>query len=204
MKNLVLIAAAFLANSAFAKVSLRVPILLTAGYGNYSVSTMQSQLEKAGLELPEFIIMKSNKETERLDHIDAQIDEADLEKNGKSLYLQRYGRIGDFQGKGVDYPICYKRSPKTSVKAGMQEAFKLVNSLPSVLFSDQYVIHAYRFHGDRKMRFTDEDSWEKDQMDRFNREFSKTPLQPGDVQVVASLTDDGTDTNNDVLQVCAE
>jgi|GEM_PF-4275582 len=196
MSKLSLILIGFFASTAFAKVEIRVPILLHTSVGNevYNISEFGKELAQKKIEIPNFVSVQKLADTDALDEIGRKIDDAQLEKPaGNPLYMELYGRVSSYQGANINYPICYRKVDDVTDQKAMEEAYELISNLTDSVLSDQYVIAAARFYGGKKFSGQDE---------KWLLKYNKTILKPGDIQIIATTNDSGDDDDEDILSLC--
>lgn len=202
MKKILLLSVVLLSTNVFAKSSIRFPILVEGAHGVVGIGEYKKELAQKNISIPDYVIIKSQKDLKKIDAIGAMIDDAGIDFKNKresiiSLSMVYYGTLSDYQGPQIKYPICYMLDKGVDSLVAAKDATKLVLSLTDSVLTDQYTPVAVRYFG--------QSGFKNDQGEDFDEElnvFKKTKLNKGDVQIINVTNDSGDNLSEDILSVC--
>lgn len=188
-----------LAPTAFAKTSIRVPLVLSNPDGSktYYVDEVATELKKAGVTLPEYLEVTNSNDAYEIWGLSDQVDNANVQVDGETLALETANTLGTYSN-GKDRFVCYTSDQKNADKAAA-EAFAIVGDMTDSVLSDQYSIWGYRFWN---TDFTTDGSTDEEELQRMKDEFGTEVLNKGDIQIIATTSDSGDDPFSDVLIPC--
>ena len=167
---------------------IRIPVLVQ---DSHTEKVLPSTALKA-LGLPESVVIGEH------DSAVAVTKKLSEKLKGTSYELVFFGTIGRL----LDSPnsknnLCYQGNPLVAID--------LIGGLADNILSDQLQLNFFRVAGERGFRNTRENNrmvLPNDEEYEWTREYLKRALTPGQIQTLTAYTDDGDDTNEDIIETC--
>lgn len=186
--------------------TIRVPVLLEGWTfeGNkrsvFLVRDVADRLAERGVNLPEHVLINKPQDQKKFSRYGFQIADAGIGMPGvdSALSLVNNRIMSDYEVKGRA-KICYLPRRGISLRENAETAFALYESLDEVLTED-YVVIGLRYFDEA--RFDDEDGGGEFPTSVLNEKYAPTKLEPGAVQIIATLDRFGRTVFEEILTPC--
>ncbi|MBY0452130.1 MAG: hypothetical protein K2P92_03775 [Bdellovibrionaceae bacterium] len=186
---------------------IKLPIVLSAWTikdsvnHRFLVSDLKKELSQHGLDLPTHIKISRPSQQKKLSDIAFEVAHAGIGLPGidSALDVVSHRRMADYELGGRE-KVCYMPKPKIKARENAENAFALYTNLNDVVLSEDYWVIGVRYFDETG--FDEEDGGGDFDQAKLNEQFGQTQLEPGAVQIIATLSQHGSYAVEEILAPC--